>query len=92
MGFLKFLVWTSCAVGFGIFLARGEIDGRTPLEHLDRLYQRTVQTSAIEDLKGDIRDALEGASGRLAGESKAESYSDDERRAVERLIAKSQTK
>ncbi len=48
MGVLKFLVWTTCAVGLGVFLARGNVDGRSPLEHMERTWKRTVNPSTLD--------------------------------------------
>ncbi len=54
MGILKFLVWTTCAVGLGIFLARGQIDGRTPLEHMERAWKRNTSPSQVERMKDGV--------------------------------------
>lgn len=89
MGFLKFLLWTGCAVGLGIFLAKGEVDGRTPLEHIERTWKRTVQPSRVERLKGDLEDVLEDAKDALGRKSDGprERITAEEREAVNRIIA-----
>ena len=48
----KFVVWTACAVGFGIFLAKGEIDGRTPIEVFDKL--KTMRWQPKKKLKEKV--------------------------------------
>lgn len=48
MGFLKFLVWTGCAVGLGLFLATAEIGGRTPWEEVQRAWHARVQPAQAE--------------------------------------------
>ncbi len=70
---IKFVVWTACAVGLGIFLAKGEIDGRTPLEHAERAWKQGKET--VSDKTRTSKSAVE-------------KYSDDERAAIDKLIAK----
>src|SRR5512143_3920442 len=65
MGFLKFLVWTACAVGLGIFLAGVDIQGRTPLEHAQRAWKRHVNLSAVDRAKVGLREALDDAGGAV---------------------------
>lgn len=88
---IRFLLWTSLAVGFGIFLAQVEIDGRTPIEHAQRLWKRKVNPSKIDQLKDGLRDTIDGAKDSLSEKTSkkpAERYSDDERAAIDRIIAK----
>jgi hypothetical protein len=89
---LTILVWTTCSVALGIFLATGDIDGRTPIEHFQRAWKRNVNPSQLDRLKDGLRDALDDAKGHLTDAKRPERYSDDERRAIDRLIAKSPTK
>jgi hypothetical protein len=94
MGFLKFLVWTGCAVGLGVFLAGAEVDGRSPLEHAQREWKRHVQPTRVERVKEGLRDALDDAReavGRTTKQVKAagprELITAEDRAAVERIIA-----
>ena len=52
MGLLKFLVWTGCAVGLGLFLATAQIGGRTPWEAVQRAWRTHVQPARAERLLG----------------------------------------
>jgi hypothetical protein len=61
MGFLKFLVWTACAVGLGVFLATVDFHGRTPVEYVQREWKRQVQPSRVERVTNSLRDALDDA-------------------------------
>lgn len=61
MGFLKFLVWTTCAVGLGVFLATVDFKGRTPVEYVQREWKRQVQPSRVERVTNSLRDALDNA-------------------------------
>lgn len=40
MGAVRFLLWTGCAVGLGIFLATWRTQGRTPVEHAQGAWHR----------------------------------------------------
>lgn len=97
MGILKFLVWTTCAVGLGIFLATGQIDGRTPLDHMERAWKRSTRPSQMERVKDGVdrvKDGLEGALddardavGQKTDTPPRERITSEDREAVNRLIA-----
>lgn len=89
MGFLKFLVWTTCAVGLGIFLAKGDVGGRTPLEHLERTWQRNVKPSRMDRIKDGLEDALDNAKDAVSRKADAprERITEEDRAAVNRIIA-----
>lgn len=90
MGALKFIVWTACAVGLGIFLATGEIDGRTPLQHMERTWKRTVKPSAVDRMKDGLEDAYEDAKRAVSRTTDApprERITEEDRAAVNRIIA-----
>lgn len=93
MGFLKFLVWTSCAVGLGIFLAKGDVGGKTPLEHMERTWQRNVKPAKVERLKNGLKDGLEDALDNAKDavgrkpDAPRERITEEERAAVNRIIA-----
>jgi hypothetical protein len=90
MGTLKFLVWTTCAVGLGVFLAKGEVGGRTPLEHMERTWKRTVRPSQVDRLKDGLEDALEDAKdavSRKTEKAPRERITEEDRAAVNRIIA-----
>lgn len=93
--FLKFVAWTALAVGLGIFLSSYEIDGRTPLEHARHAWKHHVNPSKLDQLKDGLHDALDDAKGAIeekTSKKPSERYSDDERKAINRIIAKRQTK
>jgi hypothetical protein len=97
MGILKFLVWTTCAVGLGIYLAKGQIDGRTPLEHMERAWKRNTSPSQVERMKDGVdrvknglEDALDDAKeavGKKTDAAPRERITQQDREAVNRLIA-----
>lgn len=90
MGALKFIVWTACAVGLGIFLSTGEVDGRTPLEHMQRAWKRSVNPNAVDRVKDGLEDAYEDAKDAVSRPTNApprERISAEDRAAVNRIIA-----
>ncbi|MFP2900712.1 hypothetical protein [Corallococcus sp. 4LFB] len=89
MGVLKFLVWTTCAVGLGVFLARGNVDGRSPLEHMERTWKRTVSPSTMDRVKGALEDAKGAVSQKSANASgPRERITAEDRAAIDNIIAK----
>jgi hypothetical protein len=90
MGALKFIVWTACAVGLGVFLARGNVEGRSPLEHVEKAWKRTVKPSAVDRVKDGLEDALEEAKGAVSQKTEAaprERITAEDRAAINRIIA-----
>ncbi|WP_375761022.1 hypothetical protein [Corallococcus exercitus] len=95
MGVLKFLVWTTCAVGLGVFLARGNVGGRSPLEHMERTWKRSVNPSTMDRVKGSVEGVLEDAKGAVsqksanaAGSGPRERITAEDRAAINDIIAK----
>ena len=97
MGLLKFVMWTTCAVGLGVFLAKGDVGGRTPLDHMERAWKRNVHPSQMERVKDGmdrVKDGLEDALdeakeavGRKTEAAPRERITSEDREAVNRLIA-----
>jgi hypothetical protein len=91
MGVLKFLVWTTCCVGLGVFLAKGEVSGRTPLEHMERTWKRNVRpTGQVDRLKEGLKDALDDAKDAVSSKTDSaprERITPEDRAAVNRIIA-----
>ncbi|MBU8897679.1 hypothetical protein KRR26_18850 [Corallococcus sp. M34] len=93
MGALKFIVWTACAVGLGVFLAQGRVDGRSPLEHMERAWKRTVNPSTMDKVKGGLEDAIDDAKDAVSTHKKAEPAAPreritaEDRAAINRIIA-----
>lgn len=90
MAFLKTAIWTLSAVGLGIFLATAEVDGRTPLEHMERTWKRTVNPSQVDWLKDGLEDALDDAKDAVSSSKSKhprERISPADREALNRVIA-----
>lgn len=88
MGFIKWLLWTGCAVGLGVFLASYEVDGRTPLEHVQRAWKHNVNPSKLDRLKQGLDDAIEDAKDDLSSAKRPrEHHSPEDRLKLKKLIA-----
>lgn len=102
MGFLKFLVWTGCAVGLGLFLATAEIGGRTPWETMQRAWHAHVQPARaeqqverrVERVKDSLHEALDEAQEAVHRTTKTasagaprERITHEDRAAIDRIIA-----
>jgi hypothetical protein len=102
MGFLKFLVWTGCAVGLGVFLASGNVEGRTPWEYAQRQWNRHVRPSGVDrdvdrevervtegvrDAFEDARDAVNRKTKQAAAPAPREHITHEDRAEINRIIA-----
>lgn len=93
MAFFKFIVWTACAIAIGVGLASFELDGRTPIEHADRAWEKSggakkakQMASSVGDRAGD---AYDSARERLKSKNAAEpheAHTEEDRAAVDALI------
>jgi len=88
MRFIRFVLWTSLMVGFGIFLSRYKVLGKTPVDHAQRMWNQQATQDRVHRVEQKAHDAIEDAKVHL-GSAKAprEHHSADERAAVNQLIA-----
>lgn len=75
MGFIRFLLWTSMCIALGIFVASWEVDGRTPLQHMKQIW-KNAPSVPMDKVK------------KLASPNPTETHTDEDREAVNRLVAK----
>ena len=95
MAFLKFLVWTACAVGLGVFLATVRLDNRTPVQWVQRTWTRYAQPPPpVERMKADVAEALDEAEDTVKRTTKQvvtaaprERITHEDRAAIDRIIA-----
>ena len=82
MGVLKFLGWTAAAVALGVWLASGDIDGKTPLQHAQGSLDVGVITNPVREVMEDAHDAV-------VKDPKAprERHSERDRKALDSLIS-----
>lgn len=80
MGFIRFLLWTSMCIGLGIFIGTWEIDGKSPAQHFKQIMKSapSVPMPSLDQVK------------KLAssGAAPTESHSEEDREAINRLVAK----
>ena len=92
MGFIRFVLWTSIAVGVGIFLASFPLFGKTPLEHAQGAW-KAQGTAKVAQLKEGLGDALAEAKDVVTQDKKIrERHSPEDREEVNQLISKRATK
>jgi hypothetical protein len=84
---LSFLFWTTCSVALGIWLATAPVGGRTPWEHAKRLWAES--NISLPELPGlaSLRSARAAPETTRPASKIAERHTDQERDAVNRLIA-----
>jgi hypothetical protein len=96
---IKFLVWTGLSIWFGIFLATYHIGGRSPWQYIQAAWKQngigTRINSKVTDLKDGLQGALDSAKDHMTGDSEhkpKERHTQNEREALNKLIAKRQEK
>jgi hypothetical protein len=86
MGFVRTCVWTVLAVGAGIAVATVEVGGRTPLAYARSAWQSSEASDWLRDRADDAVDRARGALGQP--QKPRERHSDEDRAALDRIIAK----
>ncbi len=85
MGLIRFILWTGVSVGIGIAAATVEVGGRTPVQHVERVWKHDrpqlerASHDAVEELKKKV-------SSKDLGPKEQHSASD--RSAIDDIIAK----
>lgn len=98
MGFLKWLLWTVCAVSFGVWLGTGRVEGRTPLEHAQRAWRQNVSGAQLDRVMDGLQEGWDDARAKVApdkgGSARAapprERISEQDRAALNKLLAQQQ--
>jgi len=86
MGFIRTCVWTAATVGLGVALATVEVGGKTPLQHARSAWRSGEASEWIRDRADDAMDRARGALGQP--QKPRERHSDEDRAALDRIIAK----
>lgn len=86
MGFVRTCVWTVVAVGAGIAVATVEVGGRTPLAYARSVWRSSEASDWLRDRTDDAVDRARGALGQP--QKPRERHSDEDRAALDRIIAK----
>lgn len=88
MGFIRFILWTATSVGFGVGLATVDLGGKTPLEHVARLWkeERPQLERAGHAAAEEVRRKVAGKD--MAGPKEQHTASD--KNAIDEIIAKRQ--
>jgi hypothetical protein len=77
MGLIRFVVWTTLSVAFGIFLATYEVAGRTPWQVLQGTWKRE-SPALVETVKKKVDEV----------KAPRETHTAEDKQAIEALIAK----
>ncbi len=91
MRIIKVLLWSAACVGLGIFISSYKVDGKTPVQHLERGWK---QKPGLDEVKEDVSSAIDGAKKKLTVKDKTpvdaptEQHSDEDKEAVNRLLAR----
>lgn len=87
MGFIRAAIWTAICVGLGVFVSTYELNGKTPLEHLQKEWRSSSARDQLEgQLDGKLDQLVEGAKTTLA--PPVEKISKADRDSLNSLIAR----
>jgi hypothetical protein len=86
MGFIRSCVWTVAAVGLGVAAATVEVGGKTPLQHARTAWRTSEAGDWLRDRADDAVDRTRGALGQP--QKPRERHTDEDRAALDRIIAK----
>ncbi|HEY1333032.1 MAG TPA: hypothetical protein VGF31_02175 [Myxococcaceae bacterium] len=86
MGFIRTCVWMAMAMGLGIAVATVEVGGRTPWERARSAWRTSEAGDWLRDHADDAVDRARGALGQP--QKPRERHSDEDRAALDRIIAK----
>jgi hypothetical protein len=86
MGFIRTCVWTAVAVGLGVALATVEVGGKTPLQRARRAWRTSEAGDWLRDQADEAMDRARGALGQP--QKPRERHSEEDRAALDRIIAK----
>lgn len=79
MGFIKWLLWTCFSVGLGVLLASYEVGGRTPVDHLKRVWK---------DEAPRVHEVIDEAKKTFSAKQPKEHYTPEERSELNKLLAR----
>jgi hypothetical protein len=90
MGILRFVLWTAACIGLGIFVSTAEFSGKTPLQHLTRVWKH--ERPRLERVKDSAEEAVDDVKRRVSTKEVAkgptEQHSSADREAIDQIIAK----
>lgn len=90
MGILRFLIWTTLCIAFGIFLGTHRLGSKTPWELMQTAWKQ--QAPQLEKVKGDAEDLVAGVKKKVntqdVGAQPKEQHDEDDRKAIDQIISK----
>jgi hypothetical protein len=89
MGILRFLIWTTLCIAFGIFLGTHRLGSKTPWELMQSAWKQ--QAPAIDKVKGEAEDMVAGVKKKVSTQDVAapkEQHDEDDRKAIDQIISK----
>lgn len=87
MQILKVILWSALCLGVGVYVGGHEFSGRTPKEHLEKQLKGTPR--AFETVKEGAEDLVDEVKKKVVVDQRpSERHSENDRAAVDALIAK----
>jgi hypothetical protein len=87
MRLIRFVVWTGLCVALGVWLGAGQVAGKTPLEHAQRVWKGSGP--ALEkDAKALVTEVKKKVASAAAPVGPKEQHSAEDRAAIDDIIAR----
>lgn len=88
MGFIRFILWTACAVGLGVFISTYRVEGKTPLDLMTHAWHQQVTPARVAKGESQIDALYRHAKAKLnAPDRPSEHHSRADRARLEAVIA-----
>ncbi len=87
---VKFLLWTGCCVGLGLYLSTFQVGGRSTVDLLRQAWKQhgaTASASVSSSVKGKLGEVFGEARELVPAPRPKEHHSSEDRDAVNKLIA-----
>ncbi len=89
MGLLRFLIWTTLCIAFGIFLGTYELGSKTPWQLMQGAWKQ--QAPRLEKVKGEAGDLVDDVKKKVSTQDVAqpkERHDKEDREAIDQIISK----
>ena len=89
MGILRFVLWTTLCIGFGIFLGTHQLGGKTAWQTMQGAWkEQSPRLDKVKDGAEDLVDEVKKKVSSKDGARPTEHHTTEDRDAIEKLIAK----
>ncbi len=87
MGILRFVLWTTLCIGFGIFLGTHQLSGKTAWQTMQGAWRE--QSPRLDKVKDGAEDLVDDVKKKVSTQdAPKERHNDEDRKAIDQIISK----